>query len=98
MRIKISNLMGVFAIAVCAGVVSLALIGRYALMKLEVSGPVYTQISTNKDLLADILPPPAYVIEAYLEANLAVQDPTTVAARKARLAKLHAEYSDRLNF
>jgi methyl-accepting chemotaxis protein len=34
--------------------------------KVKVNGPIYTQIVQGKDLIADILPPPEYIIESYL--------------------------------
>lgn len=34
--------------------------------ELRVNGPLYGDIVQNKDLIADILPPPEYVIESYL--------------------------------
>lgn len=37
-----------------------------ALETVKVTGPVYRQIIQGKDLVADVLPPPEYVIEAYL--------------------------------
>lgn len=41
----------------------------YNLMnKIRVNGPVYHSIIMNKDLVADILPPPEYIIETYLTA------------------------------
>jgi len=41
--------------------------------------------SSANDLIGDILSPPAYVIESYFEATLALRDPSTVAARRERL-------------
>jgi methyl-accepting chemotaxis protein len=35
----------------------------------KVNGPLYQQIVRDKDLLADVLPPPAYLLEAYLVAH-----------------------------
>jgi len=35
----------------------------------KVSGPLYTDIVMGKDLIADILPPPAYIIESWLTVN-----------------------------
>jgi methyl-accepting chemotaxis protein len=54
-----------------------ALVGMMALMifamgfgmafnTLKIKGSLYNQISDSKDLLADILPPPSYIIEAHL--------------------------------
>lgn len=36
------------------------------LSELKVNGPVYQRIIQGKDLIADILPPPEYIIESYL--------------------------------
>ncbi|HMW71917.1 MAG TPA: hypothetical protein PKD17_08865, partial [Cellvibrionaceae bacterium] len=37
--------------------------------QLQVSGPIYQKVVQGKDLVADILPPPAYIIEANLLAH-----------------------------
>src|SRR5688572_9768816 len=36
------------------------------LEQVRVKGPIYTEIVLGKDLIADVLPPPAYIIESYL--------------------------------
>jgi ABC-type transporter Mla subunit MlaD len=43
-----------------------ASISYQTLNRLRVNGPVYHQIVQGKDLIADILPPPEYIVEAYL--------------------------------
>ena len=65
---------------ICVGLVTLALaalltVNSQSQRELNIGGWVDSQIALSKDLVADILPPPAYVIEAYLEATLALQDP-----------------------
>ncbi|MFA9217396.1 MAG: methyl-accepting chemotaxis protein, partial [Sphingomonadaceae bacterium] len=37
-----------------------------SLNELKVNGPIYLKIVQNKDLIADILPPPEYILESYL--------------------------------
>jgi methyl-accepting chemotaxis protein len=66
-----------------------------AISELKVGGPLYTRIVLGKDLIADILPPPEYIIEPYLEATLALNDPKSVGARKERLAQLRKDYDAR---
>jgi methyl-accepting chemotaxis protein len=34
--------------------------------RIKVNGPIYAEVVQGKDLVADILPPPAYIIESYL--------------------------------
>jgi methyl-accepting chemotaxis protein len=42
--------------------------------RIKVNGPVYQEIERGKDLIADILPPPEYIIEAYLVALQALEE------------------------
>jgi len=44
------------------------------------------------------LPPPAYVIEAYLEATLALRDPKELASHETKLAQLKKDYDERKTF
>ena len=70
----------------------------FALRTLKVGGPIYSQIVLGKDLLADVLPPPEYIIESYLEATLALNDPTSAPVHRDRLSSLRRDYEDRHNF
>jgi myosin heavy subunit len=45
-------------------------VAQDTLNELKVNGPYYKQIVMGKDLVADILPPPEYIIESYLTAML----------------------------
>jgi methyl-accepting chemotaxis protein len=92
---KISRAVTLFATVVTVALLVAAVTGVYALEQLRVGGPVYTEIVQNKDLVADVLPPPEYVIEAYLEAQLVMAEPSTIAQAKAKLKSLHADYDDR---
>ncbi len=58
-----------FAILFVMVVVGFAIYGVVSLLtinQLKVNGPVYQRIVQGKDLIADILPPPEYIIESYL--------------------------------
>ena len=67
----------------------------YAIEEVGIGGPAYERIAAAKDLLGDILPPPEYVIEAYLETNLLMNGTGDRKAHEARLAQLHKDFSDR---
>ena len=59
-------------------VAGLAIFGALAWRAIEtvkVGGPHYRAIVQSKDLIADVLPPPAYIIEAYLTAYEIVEAP-----------------------
>lgn len=87
---------GGFRRVVLLAIAALVIAAIAALAVLTVNGPIYQRIVLGKDLVADILPPPEYVIEAYLEATLALHGPSAeVPARAKRLKALRAEYDDR---
>ncbi len=98
MRLTISRSIMLFGFVTCLGVLSIVGISTVALDNLEITGPLYKHIAAGKDLLGDILPPPEYVIEAYLDANLAAQNPADVAQYKKSLADLQAQYNDRRTY
>jgi len=63
---------------------------------LKVNGPVYERIARTGELVADILPPPEYIIEAYLETTLALNAPADeIAGHRERLRALEGEYQNR---
>jgi methyl-accepting chemotaxis protein len=72
--------------------------GGALLSQFRVGGPVYDRIIEAKNLVGDIEPPPLYIVEAYLEANLAVMEPAESAAHRARLDALHQDYDKRYDF
>jgi methyl-accepting chemotaxis protein len=85
------------------GVIFASLVGmiyasRASLDALRIGSPLYGQIVLGKDLIADILPPPEYIIESYLESTLAMNDPSSAARRAERVAKLKSEYDARHEF
>lgn len=66
---------------------------------LKVDGPIYQRIVQSKDLIADILPPPAYIIESHLVALQAVSAaPDERKALVARLKILKGDYDKRHAF
>jgi len=84
-------------------ILSFAIFGILAfntLSVLRVNGPMYKDIVRGKDLIADILPPPAYILESYLVAlQLAGENsPEKIKDLKATLARLKAEYMQRHDF
>jgi methyl-accepting chemotaxis protein len=97
-RISVSSAIALFGLVTAIGFVAVVLTSAQALRELKVGGPIYTEIKLGNDLVADILPPPEYVIEAYLEATLALRDPASLEARQSRLKQLHKDYDERKAF
>ncbi len=75
-----------------------ALIAGHYIQKIRVGGPIQSDLQLTSDLVADILPPPAYLIESYLEISLLQQDAARLAKARARLATLRSEYRARQLF
>ena len=75
----------------CAG----AMLASWRIDRIRVGGPIQVKLQQASDLIADILPPPAYVIEPYLEATLLVRDPASYAEHAARLTQLRRDYEAR---
>lgn len=73
-------------------------IGGYTMEHIRIGGSTYDQINTSKELIADILPPPAFIVESYLEARLALADPSFVNSHKARIMVLRGKYEVRKSY
>jgi methyl-accepting chemotaxis protein len=92
-----SKLLLLFAL-LAVGVGAMAYKSLVSLNFVRVGGPAYEDVIRGKDLIADILPPPAYIIEAQLNAH-ELPDVTDAAQRDARIAtlgQLEKDYEARL--
>jgi len=65
-RFKLAHRFALLLAIFVFGFVGYGLWSFKTLNQLKVNGPLYQQIVQNKDLVADVLPPPAYIIESYL--------------------------------
>ncbi|QQO19178.1 HAMP domain-containing protein [Bradyrhizobium diazoefficiens] len=97
-RLSLSSAIIAFGIVLAIGFTAVVSTSLYALKELKVGGPLYSEIKLGNDLIADILPPPEYVIEAYLEATLAMREPDQLAAHGERLVQLRKDYDERKAF
>ena len=62
----------------------------------SVEGEGFQRIAASKDLLADVLPPPNYIIESYLTAlEMSHRSDLSVDDGLARLRSLQADYDER---
>ncbi len=93
---KMTAVIAVFA----AVLIALGLFATRTRNRVQVGGPYYAQIALSKDLVADILPPPAYILEAYLLTFEAINAPdATVREQKlTRLWETEKEFHARHDF
>ncbi|MFA5951018.1 MAG: methyl-accepting chemotaxis protein [Hyphomicrobium sp.] len=98
MTSRIAPASKVISAVLCVALFATIGVGFSGLQRLKVGGPIYNEIVLGKDLIADVLPPPEYIIEAFLVANLALGNPDELGALKARFTVLHQEFETRHSF
>ena len=93
---KLILLVSIFGI----GITLMYLFAFLSINRVKVNGPIYQDIVNGKDIIADILPPPAYIIEAYLTAYQisSTQDADTVSKLSEKLKKLHSDFNERYSY
>lgn len=98
-KLSLKQRFAVLVVAVALG--NLVLGGWFykTLAEMKVGGPVYTEIVLGKDLIADILPPPEYILESYLVTlQMTRARPDDMNALADRLKTLHNDYNTRHEF
>jgi methyl-accepting chemotaxis protein len=86
--------------AVVAGFLLVAAVTAKTVSAIAINGALYHRITETKDLVADILPPPEYIIESYLLV-LQVERAQNPAQRQElfeRLAQRRQEFEDRYRY
>ena len=96
-RFTIRTRLAILVAVVVAGFAGFAILAYGVLNEVKVSGPVYSQIVRGKDLVADVLPPPEYIIEAYLTAfeELNETNPEALAKLIAHGQALKKDFDER---
>jgi NO-binding membrane sensor protein with MHYT domain/signal transduction histidine kinase len=94
-RFTIARGMVGFGAAVTAALVTVSVIGTYAFEQLRIGSDSYNRIVNGKELVADVLPPPSFIIEAYLAADQARERPDIIDYHAGYLATLKQSYIDR---
>ncbi|MDR0637195.1 MAG: methyl-accepting chemotaxis protein [Treponema sp.] len=93
---KLSILIFVFIV----GYAGFAVYSFRTLDEMRIKGSLYNQIIMSKDLIADVLPPPEYIIESYLDVLQMKDesDPAELAKFISELKRLKADYDMRHQF
>jgi methyl-accepting chemotaxis protein len=94
-RTRLLLTIGIFV----TGLLALFAISWWSSGAVQVNGPLYNRIVSGKDLVADVLPPPAYAIEAYFVV-LQMHDADAKARAKLaeRLTGLRKDFDERQQF
>jgi len=81
-NLRIRSLLIVLGGVVCTVFAGSVGVQQFASSQMAINSANYGQIVRAKDLVADVLPPPAYLLESYLEATLAKNSPQSVERHK----------------
>ncbi|WP_429930957.1 methyl-accepting chemotaxis protein [Agrobacterium vitis] len=98
MKLSISSTVIISGVILAVGVVITLATAMQTLQRLKVNGPIYQQIVDSKDLIADILPPPLYLVEAYSLINEAALQPDMAATNIDHLKRLKSQYQERRGY
>ena len=79
-------------------VVATAFFGAVSLWGERRAETAATQTFAAKDITADVLPPPLYLIEMRLVLSQAVEGTLTIERAKAEFGRLRGEYEDRVKY
>jgi methyl-accepting chemotaxis protein len=94
----ISTKFQILAVIIFSAIVSMAIVSYTVIDKVKINGALYSKISNEKDLLADILPPPEYAIEAYLTVFQSLDKSQNPDELIKKMAALEKDFDDRKKF
>lgn len=79
------------------GMIVFGVLSFLTLQEVKIKGPYYNKIITANELISDILPPPAYIIESYLTAfeQMFAANKTSLDKLIERSRRLHKEFDER---
>ncbi|CAE6768758.1 methyl-accepting chemotaxis protein [Nitrospira defluvii] len=96
-KLSIRYKLALIAGPLLVGLLVMMMTGYATISEVKVTGPVYQGIIDTKDLVADVLPPPQYLLESYLVVLQMLQesDRTALTQLVARGKQLRKEYDER---
>lgn len=93
LRLILTAILSVLVVALVIGV------SFVTINAVQIKGDLYTKIILSKDLLADILPPPEYIIETRLITYaMLTSDTAQIAELKTKLLALKKDFMDRQGY
>ncbi len=99
-KLKIKQQFAFLIVTLAVGFLLIGSSAYWSFSRLKVNGPIYAQIVQGKDLVADILPPPEYIIETHLvvhQLRLATSE-SEKAALLDRVRTLQTDFETRHDF
>jgi len=97
-KLRISKTFAVVFTALMAAFLATLCVAGFALGELRVGGPLSRQQAMAYELNADLLPPPLFVVEAFLTTHEGLDQPQRGAELVAKLTTLHQSYDGRVRY
>jgi methyl-accepting chemotaxis protein len=96
-RFSLFTKIACFGAGFAATLALFGIVSAHTRSRVEVNGPIYSKIVMGKDLIADILPPPEYILESYLTAFQMVDARSAEERREleAKFTQLEKDFRDR---
>ena len=79
-------------------VLAIIVLATVVVFGIRAGGPLTKGAALQDELLADVLPPPAFVVEPYLNASLIVHDPERAGPQLAELKDERADFEARKQY
>ena len=87
--------LGVFLIL---SIITLCAVSWFALEQVRIGSRAYDRIADTKDLTADILPPPLYLVEAHLAVMEIESNPAALNEYRPKLDRMRKDFDERMAF
>jgi signal transduction histidine kinase len=98
-RLSITQKLSAVVVAPLVVLAGLTGAGFYTFQKVKVNGPEYQKISQADTLIADILPPPLYILETqYVALEMLRAEKAEFDTLKTKLASLEKDYKTRQDY
>lgn len=99
-NLNIKLKLSILALTAVISIVFIAVFSNITIEKVRIKGNLYNEIILSKDLIADILPPPEYIIEARLVIYRLLDNPKEEEKKQLveKLASLKKDYYDRQKY
>ncbi|MBI5470751.1 MAG: methyl-accepting chemotaxis protein [Ignavibacteriae bacterium] len=99
-NIKLSKKFALLAGLIAFGLIGIGIFFYSLLTNVQVNGPMYAEVVRGKDLVADILPPPEYLVETYLVTYQMLDEtnPQKLESLVVKANSLRKEFYDRHDY
>ena len=95
-RLRVGQRLSLLILVFAAGFAAYGYWSFRTLAEIRVGGPAFERITQSQNLVSDVLPPPAYIIESYLLV-LRIGDAADMRQQGALIDRLHVLHQDYLS-